>query len=768
MNEPRRVLPADNVTSDRLFAVGAGRSRTPEPAWLRDSLSCFSEQVGNRDYPCYFGHRALRDGELIATWLSRDEHVATLARDLREFLEITGPFPARRIILAVFLEPDRYREHPHEWYSDRFWSVLRELGDLDDTSRPAAYPDSPDDPRWEFTFAGEAMFVFGAAPTHIERRSRRLGPGLVMLFQPRNVFHHIEGGTPSGTAARRRIRDKLRHWDSVPPHPVLGDYGDASNFEWKQYYIADHERPLEVRCPIDRGGERSLHDWVSEQAARTPDALAVVAGNRTLDYRGLESAANELAAQLVATGIRPDNRLAIMADRSVDTIVSMLAVLKAGAAYLPLDPDYPEDRRAYLLDDAGVDVVISPRRLVGVVPVGPRWVLLSDDPGRRGTEAIRTPPQTTVRADNLAYVIYTSGSTGTPKGVAITHRQIVHSTSAQYAVERPWPEAFLMPISFSFDASAVGIYWTLTAGGCVVLPEDGAHRDAEQLRALIARYGITHIDCTPSLYDLVLGADADPVRSLRCVQVGGEVCPPQLVRRHRRLLPDCVFENNYGPTEATIWSTTNVLYPDSALPEGPVSIGHAIPGARTYLLDDGLSRVARGECGEMYVGGAGVARGYLARPALTAERFLPDPYSGRPGARMYRTGDIARELDDGAIEFAGRADTQVKVRGYRIELGEIEAVLQSHPAIVEATVAVRTVAGTSTLVGYVRPLDASSFTELAMVSYLSSRLPDHMVPHRYVVVDRMPRTVSGKIDYPRLPDPATRERTGGQLAGVAR
>lgn len=740
----------DDVSrSPRLFVVNDDPP-TGCPPWFAESLLEFRRDVGNTDYPCYFGYRALRDGELFATWVGRGESGANLAADLQEFLDATRPFPNRRMVLAAFFAPEP-PGHSHEWYGDRFWAVLSELGGLDNRPRPAGYPESPQDPKWEFTFGGEAMFVFAASPTHVDRRSRRLGPGLVMLFQPRNVFHRIEGGTPGGTVARRRIRAKLTDWDAAPAHPAMGDYGDAANFEWKQYYIADHERPMRARCPLDPAAGLLLHEMVSDQARRTPDAVAVIAGDRTLDYLTLDRSSNELAADLVAKGVRPDDRLAIMADRSADTVVSMLAILKAGASYLPLDPNYPEDRRAYLLDDAGVDIVLTPRRLVSSVPVGPRWLLLSDDPPRDGGQH-RPRPETTARPDNLAYVIYTSGSTGTPKGVAVSHRQIVHSTHVQYAVERPWPEAFLMPISFSFDASAVGIYWPLTTGGCVVLPREGEHRDPDRLRSLISRYGITHIDCTPSLYDLILGDDASAVRSLTCVQVGGEVCPPHLVARHRSLLPDCVFENNYGPTEATIWTTTNVMRRDSPLPTGSVPIGHALPGATVYLLDDELRPVGPHQPGEVYVGGEGVARGYLNRPALTAQRFVPDPFTGRSGARMYRTGDIARQLDGGALDFVGRSDAQVKVRGYRIELGEIETALRSHPDVAEAVVAVRSVAGEPTLVGFLQPRQPNAVTDLAIVGYLSARLPDHMVPRRYVPMERMPRTVSGKVDYPRLPE----------------
>ncbi|HWB35869.1 MAG TPA: AMP-binding protein, partial [Rugosimonospora sp.] len=565
--QERRVRPA--WRSARLFTVGRGTYPDGAPAWLPATLDEFVTNVGDSGYPCYFGRQALDRDDLFGVWVPRGQPVAALGADLREFLAATRPYPRRRMVLAAFFEPEP-GERDHEWYGDRFWSVLAGLNDQDEAPRPADIPDSPRDPRWEFSFGGTAMFVFAAAPTHRERRSRRLGPGLVMLFQPRNVFHGIEGGTRGGTAARERIRSYLREWDAAPPHPSMGEYGDESNFEWNQYFIGDHARPMFARCPVDPERDARLHDLFSAQARRTPDALALVAGTTTMDYRTLDRAADSLAAHLTAKGIGPEHLVGVMADRSAETVVSLLAVLKAGAAYVPVDPAYPEARRAYLLEDAGVDVVLTPRRLVASVPVGPRWLLLSDDTGT-GTGRIPAPARNGGAAlpDNLAYVIYTSGSTGEPKGVAVTHRQIVHSTAVQYAVERPYPEAFLLPVSFSFDASGVGLYWTLTTGGTLVLPTDAEHRDPERLRELISRYAVTHIDCAPSLYDVLLGAageGAAALRSLRLVQVGGEQCPPALVARHRDLLPECVFENNYGPTEATIWSTTNVLEPDSALP----------------------------------------------------------------------------------------------------------------------------------------------------------------------------------------------------------
>jgi len=276
-----------------------------------------------------------------------------------------------------------------------------------------------------------------------------------------------------------------------------------------------------------------------------------------------------------------------MADRSADTVVALFGVLKAAAAYVPIDPGYPDERRVYLLEDAGADVVVAPGRLLSAIPVGPRRLVSFDVTA----EPADAPPASPVRADNLAYVIYTSGSTGAPKGLLVTHRQAVAATEAQHALDRPFPEAFLMPISFSFDACGVGLYWTLTAGGCLIVPADGEHRDPQRLRELARRYGATHSDCTPALYDLILGADATDLRTLRCVVVGGEVCPPESVARHRELLPACMFENNYGPTEMAVWAAAHLIGAGADLPAGTVPIGHPIAGTQAHLLDDSLRPV---------------------------------------------------------------------------------------------------------------------------------------------------------------------------------
>jgi amino acid adenylation domain-containing protein len=415
-----------------------------------------------------------------------------------------------------------------------------------------------------------------------------------------------------------------------------------------------------------------LHELFQAQAARTPDAVAVVHGDQRLTYAQLDARANGLAHQLRGLGVGPDDRVAVCATRALPTIVALLGVLKAGGAYVPLDPSYPDDRLRFMVADSAPVVVLvdgaAPGWADGRVSVDMTQPLTADAPHVGG-----------VSPDHLAYVIYTSGSTGWPKGVMVEHRNAVASTFAR-SLAYPAPQRFLLLSSFSFDSSVAGIFGTLSGGGTLVLADTDMARDPRRLATHIVDQNVDSLLCVPSLYQRILDELPDDSPLARVI-VAGEACPAALVTASHQRFPQAVLFNEYGPTEATVWSTMHRCTPG----EDPVPIGRPIANTRVYVLDHRGEPAPAGVTGELYVAGAGVARGYLNRPELTAERFKTDPFVG---GRMYRTGDLARWLPDGILEFAGRTDDQVKLRGYRVEPGEIEARLSSAWGVTECAVTV--------------------------------------------------------------------------------
>jgi amino acid adenylation domain-containing protein len=487
-----------------------------------------------------------------------------------------------------------------------------------------------------------------------------------------------------------------------------------------------------------------LHQLVESQAERTPEAVAVIADDVSLSYCELNGRANRLAEHLATLGVGPEVVAGILTRRSAEMVVAMLAVLKAGGAYLPLDPAYPEERLAFMATDSRMSVLLTDAAGVAWAPHEVKQVTLSSlpvDSKRDGAFPSAASP------GNLAYVIYTSGSTGRPKGVAIEHRSAV--AMAAWA-RRSFPPADLAGVlastSICFDLSVFELFVPLACGGTVILVDH-----ALALPAVTAEHRVTLINTVPSVMaELVQdgGGLPAPLRALRTINLAGEPLPRTLVEQLAERLPAARILNLYGPSEDTTYSTCAAV--ESGLPQPP-GIGRPVDGTRAYLLDRRLRPVPMGVPGEVALAGSGLARGYLGRPELTAERFLPDPFAAEPGSRLYRTGDLARHLPSGELRFLGRIDHQVKVRGFRIELGEIETVLREHPAVREAVVAVA--AGSPSLVAWVAAAPGQELTAAELRAAVALKLPASMVPSAFVLLAALPRTANGKVDRRALPNP---------------
>ena len=501
-----------------------------------------------------------------------------------------------------------------------------------------------------------------------------------------------------------------------------------------------------------------LHHLVMRQAERTPSATAVVGGNGQLTYRELDRRSNQLAAYLQARGVGPDTPVGLCLEPSCEMVVGILGVLKAGGDCVPLDPSYPADRLAHVLTDTGLRMLLSQEFLRSQLPPGNAEILSLDSDWAAIERESAEPVRSQCKPSNLAYVIYTSGSTGKPKGVQITHGNLVHSTYARSLYYGTDPGGrFLLLSSFAFDSSLVGIFGSLSRGDTLVLTPGPLQSCLSSLAQLVAQYRISHLLCVPSLYSLLLEqATSGQLDSLQVAIVAGESCPVDLVESHYELLPQAILFNEYGPTEASVWSTVYKCEPEPN--RELVPIGRPIPNVKVYVLDPHLNPLPIGARGELHIGGPGVVRGYVNRPAETAEKFIPDPYSETPGARLYKTGDLVRYLPDGNLELLGRLDHQVKIRGFRVELEEIEAVISQYEGVALAVVGLREAGtGDPTLVGYVVPIDASQFDADKLRDFLSQQLPAAMIPSVFVVLQSLPLMPNGKVDRHALPtfSPAT-------------
>jgi amino acid adenylation domain-containing protein len=524
--------------------------------------------------------------------------------------------------------------------------------------------------------------------------------------------------------------------------PLLGD--------------AERERLLALAAtPCDAPRTETLHALFELQARRTPQALALACGEERVSYGELDARADRLARRLRSRGAGPEQVVGVYLGRSLHAITAMLAVMKAGAAYAPLDPAYPAERIALMVEDASIATVVTDSAgLAGLAGHGLNLVNVDDascdEAGDEAGTAAMLPPR--VAGGQLAYLIYTSGSTGRPKGVMVSHANAVASTVARFSFYREPVSRFLLLSSFSFDSSVAGIFWTLGQGGTLYLPTEGEHRDAERIAGLMSQHRISHVLTLPSFYKQILGS-LGGASSLRCAVVAGEACHADVVEKHLSRVPHASLVNEYGPTEGTVWSNA---YRIDTLPRGGqrIPIGRAVPSMRGYVLDDHLELCPVGMPGEWYIGGDGITRGYRERPGLTAQRFVADPFV--PGQRLYRSGDLARQRPDGEIEYLGRIDGQVKLRGHRIELGEIEAALLAQGQVRESVVVVHDDADLGQrLLAYVVPEAGAEGPEAealrdALELHLRRRLPAFMVPAQIVLVSRFPTMPNGKVDRQAL------------------
>jgi amino acid adenylation domain-containing protein len=491
----------------------------------------------------------------------------------------------------------------------------------------------------------------------------------------------------------------------------------------------------------------TLTELIRRQAAATPGAPAVRAEDGELSYRDLLARATRTAAALTAAGVGPGHVVGVCAERCLDLVTGLVGTLLAGAAYLPLDPSLPADRLAFMVADAGVEVVLAPPATAASArATGARLVLT---PGDQPIDAAAPAPPA-ARGGDAAYVIYTSGSTGRPKGVVVTHEAIVNRLLwMQDTFPLTAADRVLQKTPFGFDVSVWELFWPLITGATMVVARPGGHQDAAYLARTIVREGVSLAHFVPSMLQLFLDEPAVAgLPALRRVMCSGEALPYGLARRFATVLPAVQLHNLYGPTEAAVdvsWWDCGRDGPDGVLP-----IGHPIANTQAYVLDRRLSEAPRGVPGELYLGGVQLARGYLGRPGLTATTFVAHPLAGA-GGRLYRTGDLVRRLPDGALEFLGRIDNQVKLHGYRIELGEIEQTLTDHPAVREAVVVVRDRGELRHLAAYVAGTDPDP-EELR--EHLRLKLPRYMVPATVTVLPAMPLSHNGKLDRKALPDPA--------------
>jgi amino acid adenylation domain-containing protein len=506
-----------------------------------------------------------------------------------------------------------------------------------------------------------------------------------------------------------------------------------------------------------------VHSLFEKQAFETPDRVAVVCGSLTLTYEQLNRRSNQVAHHLLALGVEPETLVGISIPRSAELIVNILGILKAGCAYLPLDPDYPADRLATMIADAKMPVLLTESSLVQRFPVnGPKVICIDDNPAPNENSE---NPNLATRADNLVYVMFTSGSTGRPKGVMVEHRSIVRLVNGTDYADFGADNVFLHFAPITFDASTFEIWGALLNGARLAIMPDGPS-SLTDLGTAIRDHGVTTLWLTAGLFHLMVDERIDDLKPLRQLVAGGDVLSVTHVQKVLSDL-DCDLINGYGPTENTTFTCTYKVPRNVELGRS-IPIGKPIAHTQVIVLDKDLKPVINGEAGELYIGGDGLARGYLNSDEMTTERFVANPFAEISSSRLYRSGDLVRSRPDGNIEFLGRADNQVKIRGFRIELEEIETALTRQTGVREAVAVAREIsAADKQLIAFVVPDQHNAPDHCGLRKHLEETLPEHMVPSFIVSIDALPLTTNGKVDRAALIEKIDAKTNGGSLKSTA-
>jgi amino acid adenylation domain-containing protein len=739
---------------------------------------------------CARGHRVTLNTMLQGAWALLLSHYSG-ERDV-VFGGVVSGRPAelsgveKMVGLFINTLPVRVRIAPHE----QVVSWLQRLQEQQSIARQYDYSSLAEVRRWSEVTPGtelfESIFAFENYPIDASLRERRgsfeisesrllermnyplcliVVPGqelsLQIKYHPRRF---------SGAAIERMLRHLVSIIDAFVAHPEqqLNQVSLLTQAERAALTTAQSLVPSAATTATTATAEKwptaaSLHHLFAQQAARTPDAVALVFEGQQLSYGELNARANQLAHYLRGLGVGVETPVGILLERGPEMIVGLLGILKAGGAYVPLDPEYPRERLAFMLADTRARVVLTQQRLARGIGEHGVQVVAMDAHGEQIARESEENPSGEVLPANAAYVIYTSGSTGQPKGVLVTHQNVIRlfeSTRAQFNFDEK--DVWTLFHSYAFDFSVWELWGALLYGGRLVIVPYAVSRAPEAFHKLLAAERVTVLNQTPSAFNQLMRADeaqsGTPELSLRLIIFGGEALNLQTLtgwfERHGDEHPRLI--NMYGITETTVHVTSRPLSSTDLENAGRSVIGAPIDDLQAYVLNRDLQPVPIGIPGELYVGGTGLARGYLNRPDLSAERFIPDPFSPQPGARLYKTGDLVRYLDERDMEYLGRIDRQVKIRGFRIELGEIEAVLGSFPGVRQAVVHVREdTPGNRRLVAYVVSDESSAPALDQLQSFVKKKLPAHMVPAALMAMKTLPLTSSGKLDYRALPAPET-------------